>query len=226
MFYFDSTMILLIPAIILGFIAQSLVKSNYEKYKRVNNINGYSGAEVANIMLEREGIYDVSILESDVELSDNYNPIKKTLTLSKDVYHGTSISSACIAAHEVGHAIQHSKNYFPIKVRNIIVPVVNFSSNISWFLFLIGFVLGIPILLDAGIFLFSFAVFFQVVTLPVEFNASRRALKILSSRGILYQNELGKAKKVLSAAALTYVAAALMSILQLVRLIVLKNRND
>lgn len=226
MFYFDSTIFILFPAIILGIVAQRMVNIQYNKYKKVGNRNGYTGEQIARLMLDNEGLYDVKIMQSSVELSDNYNPGNKTLTLSKDVAQGRSIAAAGIAAHEVGHAIQHSKSYAPLKIRNAFVPVVNFSSNVWLLLFFVGIFFRIPSLLTVGIILFSVAVIFQVITLPVEFNASSRALNILSSSNILYNDELSGAKKVLSAAALTYVAAALMSILQLIRLIALKNRND
>lgn len=226
MFLFDSTMILLIPGIIIGIIAQGMVSSRYNYFKKVRNINGYTGEQVARLMLNEAGLYNVKIAYSNAELSDNYNPKSEILTLSKEVAFGSSIAAAGIAAHEVGHAIQHSTSYEPLKVRNSIIPIVNFSSNAWIIMFMLGLFFGSQFLAKIGIILFAVAMIFQIVTLPVEFNASNRALKILSSRNILYGDELDGAKKVLSAAALTYVAAALMSILQLIRLIVINNRND
>ena len=226
MFLFDSTMILLIPGIIIGIIAQGMVSSRYNYFKKVRNRNGYTGEQVARLMLNEAGLYNVKIAYSNAELSDNYNPKSEILTLSKEVAFGSSIAAAGIAAHEVGHAIQHSISYEPLKVRNSIIPIVNFSSNAWIIMFMLGLFFGSQFLAKIGIILFAVAMIFQIVTLPVEFNASNRALKILSSRNILYGDELDGAKKVLSAAALTYVAAALMSILQLIRLIVINNRND
>ena len=226
MFLFDSTMILLIPGIIIGIIAQGMVSSRYNYFKKVRNRNGYTGEQVARLMLNEAGLYNVKIAYSNVELSDNYNPKSEVLTLSKEVAFGSSIAAAGIAAHEVGHAIQHSTSYEPLKVRNSIIPIVNFSSNAWIIMFMLGLFFGSQFFAKIGIILFAVAMIFQIVTLPVEFNASNRALKILSSRNILYGDELDGAKKVLSAAALTYVAAALMSILQLIRLIVINNRND
>lgn len=226
MFLFDSTMILLIPGIIIGIIAQGMVSSRYNYFKKVRNRNGYTGEQVARLMLNEAGLYNVKIAYSNAELLDNYNPKSEILTLSKEVAFGSSIAAAGIAAHEVGHAIQHSTSYEPLKVRNSIIPIVNFSSNAWIIMFMLGLFFGSQFLAKIGIILFAVAMIFQIVTLPVEFNASNRALKILSSRNILYGDELDGAKKVLSAAALTYVAAALMSILQLIRLIVINNRND
>ena len=226
MFLFDSTMILLIPGIIIGIIAQGMVSSRYNYFKKVRNRNGYTGEQVARLMLNEAGLYNVKIAYSNAELSDNYNPKSEILTLSKEVAFGSSIAAAGIAAHEVGHAIQHSTSYEPLKVRNSIIPIVNFSSNAWIIMFMLGLFFGSQFLAKIGIILFAVAMIFQIVTLPVEFNASNRALKILSSRNILYGDELDGAKKVLSAAALTYVAAVLMSILQLIRLIVINNRND
>lgn len=226
MFLFDSTMILLIPGIIIGIIAQGMVSSRYNYFKKVRNRNGYTGEQVARLMLNEAGLYNVKIAYSNAELSDNYNPKSEILTLSKEVAFGSSIAAAGIAAHEVGHAIQHSTSYEPLKVRNSIIPIVNFSSNAWIIMFMLGLFFESQFLAKIGIILFALAMIFQIVTLPVEFNASNRALKILSSRNILYGDELDGAKKVLSAAALTYVAAALMSILQLIRLIVINNRND
>lgn len=224
--FWDPTMIILFPAIILAAIAQIQVKSAYSKYRNVQNMNGMTGADVARRMLDDEGLYDVPIEMIDRELGDHYDPRSRVLRLSPDVYSGRSIASAGIAAHEVGHAIQHSRKYSPLVIRNTIFPVVNVCSSLSWIIFFAGLVLSLKPFATLGIILFSAAVVFQIITLPVEFNASGRALKILESKNILFDSEIKGAKKVLRAAALTYVAAALMSILQLLRLIAISNRNE
>ena len=224
--YFDPTMIILIPAIIISFWAQTKVNSAYSKYAKVRTINGYNGEQVARMMLDEAGLWDVKIEMINTKLGDHYDPSSRVLRLSPEVYNGGTISSAGIAAHEVGHAIQHQQGYKPLAIRNSIVPIVNVSSNISWILFFIGIIMGFKGLTTLGIILFSAAVIFQLVTLPVEFNASNRALDILKSRGILYGDEVKGAGKVLDAAAMTYVAAALMAISQLIRLIAISNRDD
>lgn len=178
------------------------------------------------MMLNDAGLSYVNIEVINKQLGDHYDPTTKTLRLSPEVYSGNSISSAGIAAHEVGHAIQHKEKYEPLILRNSIVPIVNFSTNISWVLFFVGLLMGYKIFVNLGIILFSAAVVFQLITLPVEFNASNRAIKILENRGILYSDEVSGAKKVLGAAAMTYVAAALMAISQLIRLIAISNRRD
>ena len=174
--YFDSTMIVLIPAIILAMYAQSKVKSTYEKYVRIASQKGYTGAEAARAILDRNGLTDVRIEHIRGTLSDHYDPRTRVLRLSDMVYRGNSISSSAIAAHEVGHAIQHARDYAPLRFRNAIVPVVNFASNLSWLFILAGLFLSFTGLIDIGIILFTGSVVFQIVTLPVEFNASSRAL--------------------------------------------------
>ena len=225
-FYFDRTMILLLPAIIISFWAQSKVSSTYKKYRTVRTMNGYTGENVARMMLDAAGLYDVPVLETSGELTDHYDPRSRVIRLSRDIYHGTSIASAGIAAHEVGHAIQHQQSYKPLVLRTSMATAVNFSSQASIFIFMIGLLFSIPVLTNIGIIFFTVAVIYQLITLPVEFNASRRALNILESRNILYGNEVNGAKNVLTAAAMTYVAAALMSISQLIRLIAISNRNN
>ena len=225
-FYFDRTMILLLPAIIISFWAQSKVSSTYKKYRTVRTMNGYTGENVARMMLGAAGLYDVPVLETSGELTDHYDPRSRVIRLSRDIYHGTSIASAGIAAHEVGHAIQHQQSYKPLVLRTSMATAVNFSSQASIFIFMIGLLFSIPVLTNIGIIFFTVAVIYQLITLPVEFNASRRALNILESRNILYGNEVNGAKNVLTAAAMTYVAAALMSISQLIRLIAISNRNN
>lgn len=225
-FYFDRTMLILLPALLISFWAQSKINSTYNKYKNVKTLNGYTGEQVARMMLNEAGLSFVNIEMVNTRLGDHYDPTSKVLRLSPEVYGGTSIAAAGIAAHEVGHAIQHKESYKPLILRNSIVPVVNFGSSISWVLFVIGLFMGNSLLVNLGIILFSGVVVFQLVTLPVEFNASSRALNILDKRGILYGNEVSDARKVLGAAAMTYVASALMAISQLLRLIAISKRND
>ncbi|WP_297427322.1 zinc metallopeptidase [Clostridium sp.] len=224
--FFDPTMIILIPAMIISFWAQTKINSTYSKFSEVRTMNGYTGQQVARMMLDGAGLYDVRIEVINTKLGDHYDPSNKVLRLSPDVYAGGTIASAGIAAHEVGHAIQHKERYKPLIVRNSIVPAVNIGSSLSWMIFFAGFLLGLRGLTTLGIILFSGVVIFQLITLPVEFDASTRALSILRSRGILYGDETKNAQKVLDAAAMTYVAATLMAISQLIRLIALSNRRN
>ncbi|EIA16592.1 zinc metallopeptidase [Clostridium perfringens] len=225
-YYIDPTYLILIPAILISAWAQFKVSSTFNKYSTVRSINGYTGAQVARILLNDAGLQEVEIQQVPGRLSDHYDPRAKVLRLSSDVYGSTSVASIGVAAHEVGHAIQDKESYSALVFRNAIVPVVNFSSSLSWILFFIGILLSYSTLVTIGIILFSVVVLFQLVTLPVEFNASSRALKLLEARGILYDKEVDGARKVLSSAALTYVAATLMAVLQLVRLIAISNRNS
>ncbi|MGV1095493.1 zinc metallopeptidase [Clostridium perfringens] len=225
-YYIDPTYLILIPAILISAWAQFKVSSTFNKYSTFRSINGYTGAQVARILLNDAGLQEVEIQQVPGRLSDHYDPRAKVLRLSSDVYGSTSVASIGVAAHEVGHAIQDKESYSALVFRNAIVPVVNFSSSLSWILFFIGILLSYSTLVTIGIILFSVVVLFQLVTLPVEFNASSRALKLLEARGILYDKEVEGARKVLSAAALTYVAATLMAVLQLVRLIAISNRNS
>lgn len=225
-YYIDPTYLILIPAILISAWAQFKVSSTFNKYSTIRSINGYTGAQVARILLNDAGLQEVEIQQVPGRLSDHYDPRAKVLRLSSDVYGSTSVASIGVAAHEVGHAIQDKESYSALVFRNAIVPVVNFSSSLSWILFFIGILFSYSTLVTIGIILFSVVVLFQLVTLPVEFNASSRALKILEARGILYDKEVDGARKVLSAAALTYVAATLMAVLQLVRLIAISNRNS
>lgn len=224
--YFDPTIVILLPAIIISAIAQFKVSSAFNKYKHISSRSGYTGEQVARMMLDNAGLYNIPIQVVNKQLGDHYDPRSRVLRLSPEVYYERSIAAAGVAAHEVGHAIQHSQGYSPLNIRNSIFPIVNFSSSFSWILFLIGLIMSSKPLLTIGILMFTAVVVFQLITLPVEFNASSRALKILENRGILYNDEVKGAKKVLTAAAMTYVAAALMSILQLIRLIALSKRND
>lgn len=225
-YYIDPTYLILIPAILISAWAQFKVSSTFNKFSTVRSINGYTGAQVARFLLNDAGLQEVEIQQVPGKLSDHYDPRAKVLRLSSDVYGSTSVASIGVAAHEVGHAIQDKESYSALVFRNAIVPVVNFSSSLSWILFFIGILLSYSTLVTIGIILFSVVVLFQLVTLPVEFNASSRALKLLEARGILYDKEVDGARKVLSAAALTYVAATLMAVLQLVRLIAISNRNS
>ncbi|GAA0061785.1 zinc metallopeptidase [Clostridium sp. CTA-1] len=226
MFYYDSTFLILIPAMLIAAWAQLKVSSSFDRYSRVSTAKGYTGAQVARMLLDSKGLYNVPVELIPGKLSDHYDPSKRVMRLSKDVYYGNSVASIGVAAHETGHAIQHLESYSPLVIRNTIVPIVNISSQASWILFFIGILMGASSLTRIGIILFSAVVLFQLITLPVEFDASKRALVLLENKGILYKEEVNGAKKVLSAAAMTYVAAALTAISQLLRLIVLSNRRN
>jgi Zn-dependent membrane protease YugP len=221
MFFFDSTMIFLLPAIIISAWAQFKIKASFKKYSKVNSANGYTGAQVARMLLDGAGLFDVPVEIVEGKLTDHYDPSKRVMRLSSEVYNGTSVASIGVAAHETGHAMQDSEKYVPLRLRNSIVPAVNFSSNASWVLFIAGIILSVPSLINIGIALFSAVVVFQLITLPVEFNASSRALNILESKSILYGDEIKGAKSVLNAAAMTYVSAAIMAVSQLIRLLIL-----
>ncbi len=222
----NGTYILItIAMLILPLYASMKVQSTFAKYSKVRSLSGYTGEEAARRILSINNI-SIPIKPVRGSMTDFYDPIHKELALSQTVYGETSIAALGVAAHEVGHAIQDKESYSALVFRNAIVPVVNFSSSLSWILFFIGILLSYSTLVTIGIILFSVVVLFQLVTLPVEFNASSRALKLLEARGILYDKEVEGARKVLSAAALTYVAATLMAVLQLVRLIAISNRNS
>ncbi len=221
-YYYDPMYILIIISCIIAFIAQIKVKSTFNKYSKVASSRGMTGAMVAEQLLRSQGIYDVSIQRVSGSLSDNYNPRNKTLNLSDSVYNSTSVAAIGVAAHETGHAIQHATGYGPLSFRTALFPVANIGSRLSWVFIILGLIFGSTnVLVDIGILMFSLAVLFQLVTLPVEFNASARALELLESQGYLYADENRQARKVLSAAAMTYVAAAATAILQLLRLIYL-----
>lgn len=230
--WWDPTYFLVLIGAIICLIASAGVKSTYSKYSRYRSMSNMTGAQAAERILNSAGIYDVSIRHVSGNLTDHYDPRNKTLNLSDSVYGSTSVAAVGVAAHECGHAIQHQKNYAPLTIRGALVPVANFGSTISWPLILIGLFFTTntgTLLINLGILCFSFAVIFQLVTLPVEFNASRRALKILGNTGILNSEELPMTRKVLKAAALTYVASAAAAILQLLRLVILfggRNRDD
>ena len=225
---FDWTYILLIIGMLLSLAASAKLKSTFARYRRVRNASGLTGAEAAARNIRAEGLTDGQRRAIPGSLTDHYDPRTKTVSLSQDIYGQTSLAAVGVAAHECGHAIQHAVHYVPLELRSAIVPAANFGSTLSWPLFLIGLIAGIRPLITAGIVLFSLAVLFQLVTLPVEINASARALRMLQSTGILGTEETGGARRVLTAAALTYVAALAASILQLLRLLILAGgrRND
>ena len=224
---FDPLYFLILISVVIAMVAQYKVKSTYSKYSRVRSDLGLTGAQAAQKILNMNGIYDVSIQHIAGDLTDNYNPRNNVLFLSDAVYISTSIAAIGVAAHECGHAIQHDVGYAPLLIRNTIAPVVNIASSLSWIFIAAGLFFGMsPTLIDVGIIMFSLAVLFELITLPVEFNASGRALTILSDSGMLYPDETAGAKKVLSAAAMTYVASALTAVLQLLRLIMLFGRRS
>jgi len=226
-FFFDPTILLLIPGLILAIWAQMKVKGAYAQYSRVMARNGMTAKDVARRILDENGLYNISVERTAGSLTDHYDPRGKVLRLSETVYNSPSIAAIGVAAHEAGHALQDAGAYAPLKVRNSIVPVVNLGSGMAFPLFFIGFLFGAPVLMDVGILFFVGVLVFHLVTLPVEYNASGRALKILSGTGILASDELKGARAVLNAAALTYVAATVMAALQLVRLLLLRGmRND
>lgn len=230
MFFWDPTMVLLIPAIIVSIYAQFKVNATYHKYSQVPSRRGMTGADVARYILNQNGLHDVAIERIGGQLSDHYDPRSKVVRLSAGVHDSTSLAALGVAAHEVGHAVQHDTGYTPLYIRNTIIPVTQFGSYLSIPLFFLGLIMGSSTLVEVGIVLFAAIVFFQLVTLPVEFNASSRALRTLSTEGFLDSIELQGTRKVLQAAALTYVAAALMAILNLLRLLlisgVLGGRDD
>jgi len=225
LFFWDPTFILIIPAVALAVYAQSRVRSAYARWSKIPNARGLSGREVALRLLRESGIDDVRIERSERKLSDHYDPRGKILRLSPGVYEGRSIASLGIAAHEVGHAMQHALGYMPLSIRNGLFPVASLGTSLAFPLFFAGFIFRTPGLMDVGILFFAGAVLFQLVTLPVELNASKRALARLEAGGYLLAEELPAARSTLNAAALTYVAATAMAVLQLVRLLLLRGRD-
>lgn len=222
-YYYDPTYILVILGFIFAMIASGGVQRTFNKYSKVKSYRGYTGADAARKILDDNGLYDVRVEHINGNLSDHYDPKANVIRLSDATYSDNSVAAIGVAAHEAGHAVQHAVGYAPIKVRNAIVPAVNLCSSLSMPMFLIGLIFSLPILTTMGIVLFAGALVFQLVTLPVEFNASRRALRILNTSAMLDEQELSGAKKVLSAAAMTYVAAVISTALQLFRLILLSN---
>ncbi len=224
--FWDPTYILILIGVVLSMAASAMVRRSFARYSSVRSASGLTGAQVAERILSYAGIRDVTVHHIAGNLTDHYNPKTKEIGLSDTVYGSNSLSAIAVAAHECGHVIQHANSYAPLAIRSALVPVANFGSGVSWFLILAGIFFSIYPLITLGIVFFSAAVLFQIVTLPVEFNASRRALNILQDTGILGPAEGQSAKKVLRAAALTYVAGAAAAILQLLRLIILFGRND
>lgn len=227
---FDGTYVLIILAFLISALVSAKMNATFSKYSKVRSYCGMTGAQAAQRILSSAGIYDVRIEHVSGKLTDHYDPSKKVLRLSDAVYGNTSIAAIGVAAHECGHAVQHARNYVPLSVRSAIVPVANFGSQLSWPLFLAGLIFSFRPLLMIGILLFCAALLFQIVTLPVEFNASARALRMLDETGIMGRQEIRGTKKVLRAAAMTYVAAVIGSLLQLLRLLILsgafRKRDD
>lgn len=227
---FDGTYVLIILAFLISALVSAKMNATFSKYSKVRSYCGMTGAQAAQRILSSAGIYEVRIEHVSGKLTDHYDPSNKVLRLSDAVYGNTSIAAIGVAAHECGHAVQHARNYVPLSVRSAIVPVANFGSQLSWPLFLAGLIFSFRPLLMIGILLFCAALLFQIVTLPVEFNASARALRMLDETGIMGRQEIRGTKKVLRAAAMTYVAAVIGSLLQLLRLLILsgafRKRDD
>lgn len=228
--FYDPTYILVMIGVVICLLASAKMNSTFSKYSRVRSHSGMTGKEAAEALLHREGIYDVRVEYVAGNLTDHYDPRSKVLRLSDATYQQTSVAAIGVAAHECGHAIQHARGYAPLSIRSALVPVANFGSSIAWPLIIIGLIMNSQtsqLFLNLGVIAFSMAVLFQIVTLPVELNASRRALKILGNTGMLYPDEVRETRKVLTAAALTYIAGAASAILQLLRRIMISNsRRD
>ena len=225
----DPTYILVIIGGIICMLASAKVNSTFNKYSKYRSMSGLTGAQVAERILRNAGIYDVQVSHISGKLTDNYNPKKETVFLSDAVYNSTSVAAIGVAAHECGHAIQHAKGYVPLTFRTVLVPIANIGSTLAWPIIIIGLIFrssSSMMFIKFGILLFSLAVLFQIVTLPVEFNASRRALVTLRTQGILQEDELRYTRKVLTSAALTYVASAAAAILQLLRLVLIFGGKD
>ena len=216
---------ILLPAILLGLYAQFKVKSTYSKYSRVNNSRGWTASQVARKILDDNGLYNVQIVHIRGNLTDNFNPKTMTVSLSDTVYSSSSVAAIGVAAHECGHAVQHAEQYLPIKIRSALVPVTNFGSSIGFILLAAGLIFSNYSIAMFGVLLYSLMAVFQLVTLPVEYNASSRALKTLEQCLILDDEEVGMAKKVLSAAALTYVAALVSTLATILRLLLIVNSS-
>ena len=221
-FFFDWTMILLLPAMALALYAQAKVKRAYPKYSRVGSAAGLTGAETARRLLRQNGIVDVAVEEVGGKLSDHYDPRARVVRLSSGIFHGGHLAGLAVAAHEVGHAVQHASGYFALNMRHTFLPVARIGAWAAFPLFFIGFFFQSPQMIDIGILLYAAVVGFQLITLPVEFNASSRAMALLVDGRYLQASEAADAKKVLNAAALTYVAATATAVMQLVRLLILR----
>ena len=225
-YYWDPTYILVVIGAVICMIASARVKGTFNKYSQLRSMSGMNGAQVAQRVLQAAGIYDVQVRHVSGSLTDHYDPRTKTVNLSDPVYNATSVAALGVAAHECGHAIQHAKSYAPLSIRSALVPIANFGSMLAWPVILIGLLFNTRssgLIIDIGILLFSAEVLFQLVTLPVEFDASRRALVMLRTQGILADDELKYTRRVLKSAALTYVASAAAAILQLLRIILITN---
>ena len=225
-YYWDPTYILVVIGAVICMIASARVKGTFNKYSQLRSMSGMNGAQVAQRVLQAAGIYDVQVRHVSGSLTDHYDPRTKTVNLSDPVYNATSVAALGVAAHECGHAIQHAKSYAPLSIRSALVPIANFGSMLAWPVILIGLLFNTRssgLIIDIGILQFSAAVLFQLVTLPVEFDASRRALVMLRTQGILADDELRYTRRVLKSAALTYVASAAAAILQLLRIILITN---
>ncbi len=220
--------ILVLPAVILGLIAQAKVKTTYSKYSKIPNGSGLTGAQAAREILDNGGLYNVQVQPISGNLTDNFNPKTNVVSLSQEVFYGNSVAAIGIAAHECGHALQHAKSYVPVKLRTAMVPVVNFANSISWIVIMVGLLMANYTIAMIGVVFMAAATVFYLVTLPVEFNASSRAKKILKELNIAKGDDSKGVKKVLSAAAMTYVTALLTSLMSLIRvlLIVRGNRRD
>ncbi|MBQ2694700.1 MAG: zinc metallopeptidase [Clostridia bacterium] len=224
-FYDYYYIILVIPAMLLAVWAQVRVKSTYGKFAKVGNTRGITGAYAAQAVLTHYGINDVRIEQVSGKLSDHYDPKAKVIRLSTEVYGGSSIAAVGIACHEAGHAAQHAENYVPIKVRNTLVPICNIGSTLGVPLAILGYFLGFEPLITVGLLLYAAISLFHLVTLPVEFNASNRAIKVIEETGLLYDDETSGAKKVLKAAAMTYVASLIVALANLLRLVLRFNNR-
>ncbi len=226
-YYFDPTYLLVLIGAVLSIIASVKVNATFNKYARVRSMSGMTGAQTAEAILRSKGIYDVQVEHIRGSLTDHYDPSKKVVRLSDSVYNSTSVAAIGVAAHECGHVMQHHEGYAPLGIRTALVPAANIGSRIGIPIVILGLILGSnSILINIGIWVFSLAVLFQIVTLPVEFNASKRALVCIEQYGIVTGDERRKSEKVLRAAAYTYVAAAAASILQLLRLVILFGKRD
>ncbi len=226
MFFGDGTFLILIPALLLAAYAQFKVRSTFSRFSQVRTARGLTGAEVAAELLRRRGLRQVKIEPTQGMLADHYDPRTQTLRLSPEVYGSDSVAAVGVAAHECGHALQHSEKYAPLALRSAIVPLASIGTNAAWILFMIGLFANMRPLMDLGILLFLGYIAFALITLPVEFDASRRAVAVLQGEGFVMPSEADGARAVLGAAALTYVAAAAMAVMQLVRLVMLRNMRD
>lgn len=223
-YYGGPWLVFVLPAMLFAAYAQMKIKNSFTKYSKISNGNGYSGAQVARMILDRNGLNDVRVESVAGSLTDHYDPRTRVIRLSNNVYSGNSVAAMSIAAHEVGHAIQHDEGYLALILRNNIAPIAGFGSRLVWIFVLLGMIMSLPFFINIGIMLFIGVVAFQIITLPVEFNASKRALLQLED-GISSRENLKPAKEVLNAAALTYVAATLVAVGELLRLLSMTNRR-